>query len=302
MTAPATPARTTARGGIAFAPASPGKRLVGRVLRLLAQLFLLLWALAVGVPMVWTLYSSLKTDVEILTEPWALPASPQWDNFRRAWVTAEFGNYFLNTVIVCAIGMTITLVNSSLVAFVLSKFDFRGRSAVRIMFLIVMTFPGVLALMPLWFIMSNLGLLNSLWGLALVTGVHGMPFSVFFLVAFFQAIPGELMDAARVDGCSYWTTFTRVMLPLARPGLISVGIFQFMSMWNSYILPLIMLSDKDKYVLGLGIARLSVDQGYAGDWSALFAGIVIAMLPVLVVYIVFQRRIQAGMIAGAVKS
>lgn len=296
----ASPAR--ARTGIAIAPQSKGQLIVSRVLRILAQLFLVVWALVVGVPLVWTLYSSLKTGEEILTQPWALPAVPQWDNFRRAWVTAEFQNFFINTVIVVAIGLTITLILSSLVAFVLSKFEFAGRNAIRILFIIVMTFPGVLALMPLFFMLQQLGMLNSLWGLAIVYGVGGLPFSVFFLAAFFSAIPGEMMDAARVDGCSYWSTFFRIMLPLAKPGLISVGIFQFMGMWNQYILPLIMISDKKNYVLGLGVARLAVDQGYAGDWGAMFAGIVIAMLPVLIVYIIFQRRIQSGMIAGAVKN
>ncbi len=293
---------TTERRGIAIAPQSTGQLVVSRVLRVLAQAFLVIWGLVVGIPLIWTLYSSLKTDHEILTDPWALPKVPQWDNFRRAWVTAEFQNFFINTLIVVAIGLTITLVLSSQVAFVLSKFEFRGRTAIRLMFIIVMTFPGVLALMPLFFVIQQLGLLNSLWGLAIVYGVGGLPFSVFFLAAFFTAIPGELMDAARVDGCGYWSLFFRIMLPLAKPGLISVGIFQFMSMWNQYILPLIMISDKKNYVLGLGVARLAVDQGYAGDWSAMFAGIVIAMLPVLVVYTIFQRRIQAGMIAGAVKS
>ncbi len=289
------------RTGVAIAPQSTTQKIVGRVLRIIAQLFLAIWAVIVGVPLLWTIYSSLKTDQEILTEPFALPASPQWDNFRRAWVTAEFQNFFVNTVIVVAFGLTLTLILSSLVAFVLSKFEFRGRNAVRLMFIVVMTFPGVLALMPLFFVLQQLGMLNSLWGLAIVYGVGGLPFSVFFLAAFFAAIPGELMDAARVDGCGYWSLFFRIMLPLAKPGIISVGIFQFMGMWNQYILPLIMISDKKNYVLGLGVARLAVDQGYAGDWSAMFAGIVIALLPVLIVYVIFQRRIQAGMIAGAVK-
>ena len=162
--------------------------------------------------------------------------------------------------------------------------------------------PQIALLIPLYFILNRLSLLDSRWGLILVDLALVVPFTLWILSNYFLTVPEELEDAARVDGCSYWSTFFRIMLPLAKPGLISVGIFQFMGMWNQYILPLIMISDKKNYVLGLGVARLAVDQGYAGDWGAMFAGIVIAMLPVLIVYIFFQRRIQAGMIAGAVKN
>ena len=128
-----------------------------------------------------------------------------------------------------------------------------------------------------------------------------VPFTVFFLTGFFRTLPSALAEAAMLDGCSHAGVFFRIMLPLARPGLISVGIFNFLGLWNQYLLPLVLMPDSDHYVLSQGLAVLAANQGYRSDWSALFAGLVIALLPVLAVYVVFQRRIQEGLSVGAIK-
>lgn len=283
-------------------PADPvANRIGGRIGSILAYAFLVIWAGAVVVPMVWAVVSAFKTDKEILTAPWGLPETLQFENFARAWDKAQFGSFFLNTLIVVTVSMVGVLVLGALAAFIIAKFDFPGRGLLQGVFVGSMTFPVVMALIPLFFLMLDLGLNDNRFGLILVYIGFGLPFTVFFLTAFFRAIPDELMEAARLDGCSYWGMFFRIMLPLARPGLISVGLFNFMSMWNQYILPLVLITDKEKYVLGQGVAALAVDQGYASDWSALFAGVVIAMLPVLFVYIVFSRQVQSGMTAGALK-
>ncbi|MFW6599684.1 carbohydrate ABC transporter permease [Propionibacteriaceae bacterium Y2011] len=277
-------------------------KVMGWVSTIIAHGFLIFWALVVLVPMIWALMNSFKTSGEIMGDPWALPAVPQFENYVRAWNTAQFGDFFVNTILIVGVSLIATLLLASLAAFALAKFRFPGRGLVFGLIVGSFTFPVVLALVPLFFIMQNLGLFNSRIGLTIVYIAFGLPFSMFFLTAFFRSIPDELMEAARVDGCSYWGTFFRIMLPLAKPGLISVGIFNFMSMWSQYILPLVLITDKDKYVLGLGVAKLSVDQGYRADWGALFAGMVIAMVPVLIVYTVFQRQVQSGITAGAVKA
>jgi N-acetylglucosamine transport system permease protein len=130
---------------------------------------------------------------------------------------------------------------------------------------------------------------------------YALPFTVFFLVGFFRTLPVSLIEAALLDGCSHAGVFFRIMLPLARPGIISVGIFNFLGLWNQFILPLVLMPDKSKYVLSQGLAVLAANQGYRSDWSALFAGLVIAILPVLVVYVAFQRRIQEGLAFGGFK-
>lgn len=277
-------------------------RILARVGTIVAHTFLVFWGLVVVIPMAWAVMNSLKSDTEILGSPWALPEALRFDNYARAWNTAQFADFFLNTIIVTAVALAGTLLLASLASFTMAKFKFPGRGLIFGLLVASMTFPVVLALVPLFFIMINMGLLNSRIGLILVYIGFGMPFSIFFLTAFFRSIPDELTEAARVDGCSWWGCFFRIMLPLAKPGLVSVGIFNFMSMWNQYILPLVLISDKSKYVLGLGVAKLSVDQGYKSDWGGLFAGMVIAMIPVIIVYTIFQRQVQAGLTAGAVKA
>lgn len=269
--------------------------------KVFAHFFLIFWAITVTVPLLWVVMSSLKSNTEILASPWSLPEKLQWDNFARAWTAANFGQYLFNTVIVAVLSVLLVLVLSSMMAFTLAKFEFPGKNLITGLFVGVMTFPGVLSLLPLFYLVLALNLINSLFGLILIYAAFGIAFSTFFLVSFFQTLPNELVEAARIDGCSWFGAFFRIMLPLARPGLVGVGIFQFMSKWNEFLLPLILIADDDKYVLGVGLVRLSIQQGYRGDWGALYAGMVITMLPVLFLYLVFNRHIRSGVTAGAVK-
>jgi N-acetylglucosamine transport system permease protein len=165
-------------------------------------------------------------------------------------------------------------------------------------------FPVVLAFIPLRMIVKNAGLLNTLPGLMLVYTAYSLPFTVFFLTAFFRTLPNAITEAAYIDGCGPFRTFFQVMLPIAKPGLISVGIFNFLGHWNQYLLPLVLITGEgsdDKQVLAQGLAALAVSEGYRGDYSRLFAGLTLAMLPVLVVYAVFQRQVQSGLTAGQMK-
>jgi N-acetylglucosamine transport system permease protein len=162
-------------------------------------------------------------------------------------------------------------------------------------------FPIYLALVPLFFVVRDLNMLSTYQGLILVYTAYSFPFSIFFLHGFFRSLPTEVAEAALVDGASHWTIFARVMLPMAQPGLISVGIFNFLGQWNQFLLPLILVPDRDRYVLSQGLAFLAIQQGYQNDVSALFAGLTINMIPILIVYVVFQQRLEKGLTAGALK-
>ncbi|MER7207054.1 carbohydrate ABC transporter permease [Streptosporangium sp. NPDC000239] len=266
-----------------------------------AQVFLVLWAVISTAPLLWAVVSSLKSDPEIVADPWSLPAALRWENFARAWDSASIGTYFGNTVIVVGGGVTLTLLLSAMAAYVFARFEFRLKGVLYYFFVAGMTFPVFMALVPLFFVVQNLGLGDSLPGLILVYTAYSLPFSMFFLVAFFRTLPGEIAEAATLDGCGEIATFFRVMLPMAKPGLISVGIFNFIGQWNQYLIPLVLVSDDSKFVLSQGLANLAVEQGYAGDRSGLFAGLTIAMAPILIVYALLQGRVQAGMTAGALK-
>lgn len=266
-----------------------------------SQAFVAVWAAMVVFPLLWAVVSSFKSDQEIFTSPWKLPSVWHFDNFSRAWNEANISGYFLNSVIVVCSGVVLNLLLSSSVAYVIARFEFRGNRALYYLFVGGMVFPGFLALVPLFFVVQNLGLLNSYIGLILVYAAHGMSFSVFFLTAFFRTQSKELAEAALVDGCTHWGVLFRIMLPLARPGLVSIGIFQFLGMWNEYLLPLILNTEEPRYLLTQGLANIAVTQGYHSDFSGLFAGLTISILPVLAVYLVFHKQISTGMTAGALK-
>ncbi|MFI7541853.1 carbohydrate ABC transporter permease [Actinoplanes sp. NPDC049599] len=263
--------------------------------------FLAGWAVLTTLPLLWAVLSSFKSDTEILTDPWGLPSRIRWDNWGRAWTEAHLGRYFLNSAIVVTGALTLTMLLGAMAAYVLARYRFRGRRIVYLAFVGGMMFPVFLALVPLFFVVRNLGLLGTLPGLTLVYAAYSLPFAVFFLTAFFRTLPTSVAEAALVDGCGHFGLFFRVMLPMARPGLVSVGIFTFLWQWNQYVLPIVLLQGPDaerRWVLAQGLTALAVSEGYRGDYSGLFAGMTIAMLPVLLGYLAFHRQVQSGLAAG----
>ncbi|MEV8045614.1 carbohydrate ABC transporter permease [Streptomyces griseoluteus] len=284
-------------------PPRPGarRRSEGSVLNVFSHGVLVIWAVMVVLPLLWAVMTSFKDDSSIFGSPWALPDKLHFDNWSRAWSQAHMSDYFLNTVLVVGGSLIGTLVLGSMAAYVLARFDFPGNRFIYYLFVGGMSFPIMLALVPLFYVVNNMGMLNTIHGLILVYIAYSLPFTVFFLTAFFRTLPTSVAEAAFVDGASHSRTFFQIMLPMARPGLISVGIFNFLGQWNQYMLPTVLNTDPDKKVLTQGLVQLAVSQGYKGDWSGLFAGLVMAMLPVLAAYIVFQRQVVAGLTAGALK-
>jgi N-acetylglucosamine transport system permease protein len=293
-TRPAPARKPRNRGGV---DGSAGER----TLNVFSHGFLVVWAVLVAVPLLWALMTAFKSDREIFSSPWSLPTEWHFENFVRAWTTANIGRYFLNSAIVVCAAVVLVMLLGAMVAYVLARYEFPGRNFIYYTFVTGMTFPIFLALVPLFFVVQNLGMLGTYHGLILVYTAYALPFTVFFLTSFFKTLPGALVEAAMLDGCSHAGAFFRIMLPLARPVMISVGILNFLGLWNQFLLPLVLMPDNDRYVLSQGLAVLAANQGYRSDWSALFAGLVIALLPVIAVYVVFQRRIQEGLNVGALK-
>lgn len=257
------------------------------------------FALVVG-PLVWSLISSFKTGGEILASPWALPSQPQMNNYATAWEKANFSDYFLRSVLITIATMAILLPIGAMSAYVLAKYRFRGSGAIYGGFLFGMMFPNLLAAVPLFLICRQMNLTNTYHGLVIVYVAYSLSFTIFVLHGFFSALPDELMEAATLDGCSHFKVFQRVMFPLAKPGLIVAGLFNAIGIWNEYNLAKLLLQ-KDHYTLPLGLASLTSQQMYRADWGALFAGLVISMVPIFVLYWMFKDKIQQGMLAGAIK-
>ena len=252
-------------------------------------------------PMVWLVYTASKSTDEIFASAWSLPATWKLDNFVEAWTEARVGEFFWNSIFVTVSTLALQLFVGSMASYSLAKYHFRGSSYLYYTFLAGMMFPIFLGLVPLFFLLKTLHLLDSHLGLILVYSAFGIPFTVFVLTAFFRTIPTTIMEAGIMDGCSHFTLFWRVMLPLAKPGLTTVGIFTFISIWNEYILALVLLSSSHLRTLPLGIAVLQFVQFYEADFGALFAGLVIVMLPTLICYLILQEQITKGITVGAVK-
>jgi len=276
-------------------PSGPGADIGVNVL---SHVVLLGWAVMVLVPFVWALVASTKTSREIFSEPWSPPESPQWDNFTSAW-DKGVGDYLLNSIIVVTGGVLLTMLLGSMIAYVLARYRFPGNRAVYYLFAAGMMFPVFLAIVPLFFVVQGLGMLSTYHGLILVYVAYSLPFTVFFMHAFFRTLPTEIAEAAVVDGCSHTSVFFRVMLPMAKPGLLSIGIFNVLGQWNQFVLPAFLSPEKP--VLAQGIATLLASQRYEGDWGALFAALTVAMVPVVIVYLVFYRQVQAGLTSGTLK-
>ncbi|KOX13439.1 carbohydrate ABC transporter permease [Micromonospora profundi] len=303
-TLPPTPAALPPKTGDPDATGRRGKgpRSEVRLLAGMGHIALAVWAVIVIVPILWTFLAAFKNTSEIFSSPWTLPAELRWGNFGRAWTKANVGRYFLNSVIVVGFSTFGTMLLGSMAAYVLARYKFWGNRAIYYLFVSGLAFPVFLALVPLFFVVRNLGLLDTHTGVVLVYIAYSLPFTVFFLAAFFKTLPSSVAEAGMIDGCGHTRLFFQVMMPMAKPGLISVAIFNIIGQWAQYQLPLVLLSNaKDKWVLTQGIADISVNAGYEADWSGLFAALTIAILPMIIVYAVFQRQIQAGLTSGAVK-
>lgn len=277
------------------------KKFSERVTTFFIYLFLGFWSLMVVFPMLWVISSSLKTDKEIFMSPWALPAQLAFENFVRAWSKANIGLYFFNSLLVIFPAIFFTLLFSAMAGYVLARFSFPGNRFIFFSFLGGMLFPVMLALVPLFFLLQSFKIIDTRFGLILVYIAYSLPFTVFFLTGFFKTLPTEVLEAATMDGANNLQLFFLIVIPLAQNGLVSMGIFNFLGMWNQYILPLVLLTSATKYVLSQGLAFLAHQQRYQSDWSGLFAAIVIVMLPTLLVYAIFQSQIQRGLTVGALK-
>lgn len=289
----------TREGTRRAAPASTERREV-KVLSGFAHVSLAVWAVIVIAPLVWTVMASFKNNTEIfLGSPFALPSSFSFDSYARAWSEAHVGRYFLNSVFVVSISTAGTMLMGSMAAYVLARYKFFGNRFIYYLFVSGLAFPVFLALVPLFLVVNNLGLLNTYTGLILVYIAYSLPFTVFFMHAFFRTLPTSIAEAALVDGASHSTTFFRVMLPMAKPGLISVGIFNVLGQFNQFVLPSFLSPEKP--VLSQGIATLLGSQRYENDWGTLFAALTIAMVPVIAVYLVFYRQVQAGLTGATLK-
>ncbi len=262
-------------------------------------LFLALLALIFLYPVILMVLTAFKTTPEIFRNPFGLPEALSWKGFRDVWERAHFGLYLRNSVIITGASALLLLSTAAPAAYALARYTFRLKTVLFVFFLAGIMIPIRLGILPLYLLMRDLGLLDSPFALIFTYVASGMPMSVFLLSVFFRNLPRELEDAARIDGCTEGQTFYRIMLPLVRPGLATVVIVNVVPWWNDFFFPLLFLTTDKWKTIPLGM------QVFFGqhliDWSLVFSGMVLASLPLLVVYLIMSRQFIAGLTAGAVK-
>jgi len=251
-------------------------------------------------PFYWMLNTSLKPPHEVFLSPPAF-ASENWtlaayDTLLRV---RPFGRYFLNSLVVSAGSTLLSVVLAALAAYGFTRFHIRGAGALVVFLLFTKMLPETLLIIPYFRLMSELGLLNTHFALILAYSSFALPFSVWILIGFFRSIPREIDEAAIVDGASRLSAFFRVILPLARPGLVAVALFTFLISWNAYVWALVLTTDPSMFVLSVSIANMVGE--YRVQWNELMAAAMIAAAPVMVLYALLERHLVSAITAGAVK-
>jgi ABC-type glycerol-3-phosphate transport system permease component len=244
------------------------------------------------------------------------PGESAVQNYRNAWTQSNFSGYFVNSLIVTGVSLAGILLLGAMAAYALAKIPMPGSKFIYLYFISGMMIPAQLILVPLFFQYSAMGdflsilsrpfgyeiqLHNSLAGLILIYVAFSLPFTILILTAFFKSLPNALRESALIDGASEYTIFWRIMLPLAKPGLITAAIFNFLGIWNEYLFALIFINTPEKKTLPLGLASVSIQAQYKTDLGLLFAGLIIIIVPTLIVYLVLQKQLTQGITAGALK-
>ncbi len=277
-------------------PPDPGRSTLHTALQLVV---LLLLALLTLLPLLWLVSTSLKGPTEdIFTNPPALlPSRPSLEAYGRLFRDNPMGTYLLNSALVSGVAVVANLLFSSLAAYPLARLSFRGRGAVLALIVATVLIPFQVVMIPLYVLMVKVGLRNSL--LALILPQATTAFGIFLLRQSFLSVPGELEEAARMDGCSPLGEWWNVLLPAARPDLITLGMLTFIGTWSDFLWPLIIVDEPKIYTLPLGLQQLS--SSFSLDWRLVAAGSVVSILPVLILFILLQHTILPTQTADAVK-
>ena len=269
--------------------------------RFLQYFILSVIVVIVFVPIVILIFGALKTRGELLSHPYALPIPPRWENITSILGNAKYSFWpMLRNSIVVMLSVTVGVVFlCSLAAFVFARMDFRGKGLVFNLFTLGLMFPINVAILPVYFVLRQMHLIDSLWGVILVQTAFQISGNIMILRGFFTAIPSELQDAAYMDGCTAFDFFWRILLPLARPALAAVAALTMILSWNDLLVPLIVLNSDKLWTLPLGTMQF---QGqYGQDLSLVSAFVALSALPTLIFYLIAERQIVSGLTAGAVK-
>lgn len=268
-------------------------------LRAVGLVLLWLFVAANVAGLVWVILQAFRDTRSILTSPFGLPDSLAWENFVTAWEVSDFAAATINSVVVTLVSSVLTVALAAPAAYFLSRHQSGPSRALTMYFILGLGVPAQVILIPLFVMLNSVFLTDSLLGLNLVYVGVSMPFTVFLLTGFFRSLPTELEEAAALDGASPAMTFVRIMLPVARGGILTAFVLQLISHWNETLLALTLIQSTDNYTLPLALISFVQQQTYSGaDWGGLFAGLCIVIIPMLVIYIWLGRKLSEGLTLG----
>lgn len=263
----------------------------------LKYVLLVLYSVTTIFPFLWVFLSSFKTNAEIYSSPFSLPKTWQFVNYTKAWTSGNIGTNFFNSFYITAVCVVLILLFGAMASYVLARVY--PSLAMYTFFGLGIMIPGQTILIPTFSILKELNLINNHVGLILMYVVSSLSLTIFVLVSFMKNLPKELEEAAIVDGAGRYRTFFSIILPLSTPGLATVGILAVLSVWNEYLFAYVLISNPELKTLTQGIYGMKGE--YMTDYGPMTAGLAITMIPVVILYILFQNKVVAGMTAGAVK-
>lgn len=261
----------------------------------------LLWVYAAFalVPLLLMVSSSFRTNADLISDPTGAPWPLSFDAYREAWTAGSFATYFGNSLMVTIGAVVISTTVATMASYALARMRTRAFRWLESLFLSGLMLPIHLAILPIFYLFDGLGLIDSRLGLTLMYAASGIPFSIFVLTTFFRQLPEELEEAATLDGATSWQTFWRIMVPLVRPALATVAVFRFVPIWNDFLFPLVLLRREEKYTLPVGLTTFFGEN--ATNYAAVFAGLVITTVPLILLFLLATKQIVAGLTAGMSK-
>jgi raffinose/stachyose/melibiose transport system permease protein len=290
--------RRTSRAG--SPPGSPSR---ARLRRRLGRLALYLFAFAVMalivLPLSFSILGGFRSNQQLVDRPVGLPDPWVLETYRSLLTSGTFWRQVLNSTVIALLTTVFVLPAASLSAFVLARYDFRGRELIYGLFTLGLLFPVAVAILPLFIVLRQIGLLSNPLGVALPQAAFGLPVAIIIMRPFFRAIPQSLQDAARIDGCGPFRFFWYVMLPLSRPVLSTIAVITVVGSWNAFLLPLLVLIDPNQHTLPIGVNNISSQ--FATDYAVVLAYTTLSMIPALLFYALAERQIIGGLTNGAVK-
>lgn len=260
---------------------------------------LILFFIACLYPLVWLVINSFKTNEDLFANTWGLPIKWTLENYKHAIVDGNIGRYFLNSIFVSVISVALTLILCIMAAYGVTRLKWKRSKLVMGIFLLGMMIPAYGSIIPMYNIFNKIGILNSYIAVIIPHVTFALPMGIFIMTGFFAGLPVELEEASIIDGCALMTSFRKVIIPVAIPGIVTVAVISFINIWNDLLFSQIFLTDQDKMPLTIGLTQF---QGiYSTDYVGMIAAIVVTVVPVIIVYIILHEKIIDGMISGAVK-